>query len=635
MANDTETSNGHEAGDTEPVFKKPRLPNEKPTEKVVAKKDLKFEETYLRAIPASKQYEKSFMHRDYITHAIATSTDFIITASRDGHLKFWKKKHGEGVEFVKHFKCHLHGFADLSVNHNGTLLVTICTEDKSAKIFDVTNFDMINMLTLDFRPSTCAWVHQSSDIINVLAIADIDKPIIRLYDGKGTTEILHSIERLHFKPVVLMEYCAAIDTTVSVDTMGMIEFWSGPKSDYEFPEDKFEWKTKMDTDLYEYAKIQQPPNCLVFNPNGETFATMGNDRQIRVFNTRTGKIIKTIDESLQRYVEEGKSNKSHGLPTMEWNRRVALEKELNKSEAAFQHLKFTFDFSGNFLIYPTPLGISVFNLVTEEVVREIGKGENARFLAVSLCRALPDSRELLQGAATSIEIETADNPNLRRSEPDPMLIACAYNKPRFYIFTNAEPYLSEDDEDGQSNRDVYNEKPLKEEAITAVEDDAPQSRLCDKATIHTSYGDIHVELYPDKCPRTVENFCTLARRGYYNSLLFHRVIKAFMIQTGDPTGKGTGGTSIYGHDFEDEFHPMLKHNKPYCLSMANAGPNSNGSQFFITVVPAEWLDGKNTLFGQVTEGFNVVQKINQTPVHEKSGRPRDEIKIVSISLKSD
>ncbi|KAI6179310.1 Cyclophilin-type peptidyl-prolyl cis-trans isomerase-15 [Aphelenchoides besseyi] len=615
MANDTETSNGHEAGDTEPVFKKPRLPNEKPTEK--------FEETYLRAIPASKQYEKSFMHRDYITHAIATSTDFIITASRDGHLKFWKKKHGEGVEFVKHFKCHLHGFADLSVNHNGTLLVTICTEDKSAKIFDVTNFDMINMLTLDFRPSTCAWVHQSSDIINVLAIADIDKPIIRLYDGKGTTEILHSIERLHFKPVVLMEYCAAIDTTVSVDTMGMIEFWSGPKSDYEFPEDKFEWKTKMDTDLYEYAKIQQPPNCLVFNPNGETFCYDGKRSSNSCIQHTNGK-------NYQNH-----RRKSHGLPTMEWNRRVALEKELNKSEAAFQHLKFTFDFSGNFLIYPTPLGISVFNLVTEEVVREIGKGENARFLAVSLCRALPDSRELLQGAATSIEIETADNPNLRRSEPDPMLIACAYNKPRFYIFTNAEPYLSEDDEDGQSNRDVYNEKPLKEEAITAVEDDAPQSRLCDKATIHTSYGDIHVELYPDKCPRTVENFCTLARRGYYNSLLFHRVIKAFMIQTGDPTGKGTGGTSIYGHDFEDEFHPMLKHNKPYCLSMANAGPNSNGSQFFITVVPAEWLDGKNTLFGQVTEGFNVVQKINQTPVHEKSGRPRDEIKIVSISLKSD
>ncbi|KAF1574798.1 UNVERIFIED_CONTAM: Peptidylprolyl isomerase domain and WD repeat-containing protein 1, partial [Eudyptes robustus] len=162
---------------------------------------------------------------------------------------------------------------------------------------------------------------------------------------------------------------------------------------------------------------------------------------------------------------------------------------------------------------------------------------------------------------------------------------------------------------------------------------APQTRLCDRAIIHTSYGDIHVELYPDKCPKTVENFCTLARRGYYNSHTFHRVIKAFMIQTGDPTGKGTGGQSIWGHDFEDEFHPLLKHDKPYRLSMANAGPNTNGSQFFITVCPADWLDGKNTLFGHVTEGFNVVQKINDVPTHDKSGRPKKEITIVSISLK--
>ncbi|KAI6226175.1 Cyclophilin-type peptidyl-prolyl cis-trans isomerase-15, Bmcyp-15 [Aphelenchoides fujianensis] len=616
MANDEEvavpTNGGDAAGSNgeEPAFKKPRLPETKAPK---SKKDLKFEDTYLRAIPAAKQYEKSFMHRDVITHVLATTTDFIVTASQDGNLKFWKKKHGEGVEFVKHFKCHLNAFAHLTVNHNGTLLATVCTEDKSAKIFDVSNFDMINMLTLPFRPSTAVWTHQAADIINVLAIADADQPLVHLFDGKGTNEVLHTIERVHYKP-----YSAALNLVVS--------------GNYEFPEEQLEWKTKMDTDLYEYAKLQEAPKCLAFNPTGEMFAAMGNDRQIRVFNTRSGRIVKTIDESLQTYIDQGKANKNHGLPSMEWNRRVALEKELSKSANAFQFLKFTFDFSGNYLIYPTPLGISVYNLVTEEVVREIGKGENARFLAVSLCRALPDSRE---EAATSIQVETAENPNLRKSEPDPMLVACAHNKPRFYLFTNAEPYVGDEEEDGHTNRDVFNEKPLKEEAITAVEDDAPQSRSCENAIIHTTFGDIHVELFPDKCPRTVENFCTLARRGYYNSLMFHRVIKSFMIQTGDPTGKGTGGQSIYGHDFEDEFHPMLKHTKPYCLSMANAGPNSNGSQFFITVVPAEWLDGKNTLFGHVTEGFNVVQKINGVPCHEKSGRPREEIKIISITLKGE
>ncbi|VDK57999.1 unnamed protein product, partial [Gongylonema pulchrum] len=163
--------------------------------------------------------------------------------------------------------------------------------------------------------------------------------------------------------------------------------------------------------------------------------------------------------------------------------------------------------------------------------------------------------------------------------------------------------------------------------------DTTESKITEHAVIHTSFGDIHIKLFANECPKAVENFCTHARRGYYNGHTFHRVIKSFMIQTGDPTGKGTGGQSIWGEDFEDEFHPALRHDKPYMVSMANAGPNTNGSQFFITVVPADWLDGKNTLFGQVTEGFNVVQKINQVPTFEKSGRPKQEISILSISLK--
>uniref|UniRef100_A0A0M3HHW4 WD_REPEATS_REGION domain-containing protein n=1 Tax=Ascaris lumbricoides TaxID=6252 RepID=A0A0M3HHW4_ASCLU len=119
-----------------------------------------FEAAYLRAIPRALQYEKSFMHRDTISHVIATQTDFIITASIDGHLKFWKKKHAEGIEFVKHFRCHLHSFAHIAINHNGTLMVTVCTQDKSLKIFDVPNFDMISMFKLTFAPKTAAWIHQ-------------------------------------------------------------------------------------------------------------------------------------------------------------------------------------------------------------------------------------------------------------------------------------------------------------------------------------------------------------------------------------------------------------------------------------------------------------------------------------------
>lgn len=120
-------------------------------------------------------------------------------------------------------------------------------------------------------------------------------------------------------------------------------------------------------------------------------------------------------------------------------------------------------------------------------------------------------------------------------------------------------------------------------------------------SIQTSMGVIKAELYPALAPKTVENFVTLARKGYYDGQIFHRVIPDFMIQTGDPTGTGMGGP---GYTFEDEFAPQLNHGRAGILSMANSGPDTNGSQFFITVAPTPWLDGKHSVFGRVTEGLD-------------------------------
>lgn len=126
------------------------------------------------------------------------------------------------------------------------------------------------------------------------------------------------------------------------------------------------------------------------------------------------------------------------------------------------------------------------------------------------------------------------------------------------------------------------------------------------AIISTDKGDIELELFADKTPKTVANFEKLASDGYYDGLTFHRVIPDFMIQGGCPNGTGTGGP---GYTFEDEFHDELNHSGPGILSMANAGPNTNGSQFFITHVPTPWLDGKHSVFGRVISGQNVVDAV--------------------------
>jgi cyclophilin family peptidyl-prolyl cis-trans isomerase len=151
------------------------------------------------------------------------------------------------------------------------------------------------------------------------------------------------------------------------------------------------------------------------------------------------------------------------------------------------------------------------------------------------------------------------------------------------------------------------------------------------ATIQTNMGTFEIELYARDVPRTVKNFAGLAIKGYYDGIIFHRVIKDFMIQGGDPTGTGMGGESIYGAKFEDEFVPSLMHDSPGILSMANAGPNTNGSQFFITVVATPWLNARHTVFGKVIKGMDVVNAISQVPTNNMD-RPIDNVVMQKVTV---
>lgn len=584
-------------------------------EPIKKKKKLEFEKIYLQSLPSAETYEKSLMHRDVVTHVRITITDFVITASSDGHVKFWKKEE-EDIEFVKHFRAHMGKIEDVATSVDGSLYASV-GNDKALKVFDVVNFDMINMLKLDYIPGVCEWVFKKGDALSAIAIAEKEANTIFIYDGRATSVPLATL-KLHTKPVTCITFNPVHEMAISCDQAGMLEYWSGQESDFQFPKNiKFEFKT--DTDLFEFVGNKTHVTSLNFSSDGKQFVTASGDRKIHIFRTLTGKKIKVLDENLKRFIEMQKVNQI--LPNMEFGRRVAVERELEKTDA-FKYINPVFDESGYFLLYPTMIGIKVVNLFTNKCVKILGKNENVRFLRIALYQGTPKKSK----APLTLEMKASTNPSLDNIGSDPTLISTGYKKNRFYVFTRRET------DQELSERDVFNEKPSREEIVAATQESTTKV-LAENVTMHTTLGDISFKLFPKECPKTVENFVTHCRNGYYNGHMFHRIIKQFMLQTGDPSGDGTGGESIWGGEFEDEFHHTLKHDRPYTLSMANAGANTNGSQFFITVVPTPWLDNKHTVFGRVVKGMDICQQMSLVKTNSKNDKPYDDISILNMVVK--
>jgi cyclophilin family peptidyl-prolyl cis-trans isomerase len=178
-------------------------------------------------------------------------------------------------------------------------------------------------------------------------------------------------------------------------------------------------------------------------------------------------------------------------------------------------------------------------------------------------------------------------------------------------------------------------KGQENDQVTSKETQTKQeSKEMTVAVIKTNMGTIEIEMFADQTPKTVENFVGLADSGYYNGVTFHRVIPNFMIQGGDPTGTGRGGESIWGKKFEDEIAPSLVFDKPGILAMANSGPNTNGSQFFITVAATSWLDGNHTIFGQVIEGMDVVYAISKVPTSKPGDKPLEPVVMESVTIET-
>lgn len=589
----------------------------------------------LARLPSADMYEKSYMHRAQVTHVVATSkTDFIVTASSEGYVKFWKKV-PLGVEFVKGYHAHDKEVVGLALSADGRRLCSV-GQDQSLKFYDVMNFDMTRVVDLTFVPSGCTWVSRAGDADPMVAVSEAQSGAIHVWTTTTNVRQQPALTvRAHGKnPVVSMSLNSKNGHVVSVDRRGIIEYWS-PSNEGKFPLKSVKFQNKMDTDLFSLARNKTSvPLCLVTSPDGNYYSILSSDGTIKVFHYRTGKIKRVLFQEEDDEPAGGEESKEQQSLAA---KRRAMEEELTmRQDLCDQSL--TYDDSGNFLIYTTHKGINVVHVASKKVIRTLGEYEDTeRFVNVALYQGVPkvgSQRAASKGKGKAID----------RSAPtlDPTIVATSIGnsgKTRFFIFTSREP-------NGDGKRDVFNERPDavqlgRNNASGSSDGDGNDSNkngkgaentLSKQATIHTTKGDITIKLFGNECPRTVENFTTHGRNNYYNNIIFHRVIKNFMLQTGDPRGNGTGGESIWGGTFEDEIHPLLKHDKAGILSMANAGPKTNGSQFFITTVPCEWLDGKHTVFGCVVEGMDVMRTIENVPTGDND-KPLEDVRIISMTVK--
>ncbi|KAL3761099.1 LOW QUALITY PROTEIN: hypothetical protein ACHAWU_001368 [Discostella pseudostelligera] len=518
---------------------------------------------------------------------------------------------------------------------------------------------------------------------------------ILLFSGTNLSPDPLRIISYHAAPVTAMSYHTSKHWVVSGDASGVLEVWNVPLSpsmgDGEdgvgsggsIGQQQLPFESKFDTDLYALIKkktyaidiaISEGMTPGASNNSSSSssgihghFAVYASDRKIRLFTFHGCKLVCMYDERFMTNSFSKKSSSTLGIDMIEYGKRKALECEMEdtyllsggvstnpstkqsystvmpSSEGNYhQRIHITFDNSGQYLLIPTIVGIKVINIQTHRVVATVGKGDASavRFIHLCLCPGDAKINQQMQlarmgGSSAAIQHGGSEGPN------DSLLIALAYGKRRFYAFSHHDPLSSHDQvepgEDVILARDILNEAPDASDLLEATHlgrsnnnDEPAILTTASKAILRTTHGDISIKLFKDT-PRTIQNFVGHAQSGYYDNVIFHRIIPGFMIQTGDPLGDGTGGESIWGGEFEDEIRRDLRHDRPFTVSMANAGPNTNGSQFFITTVPTPWLDNKHTVFGRVVGGMEVVMAIEGVKTDELD-RPLSEVKILSIDL---
>lgn len=303
------------------------------------------------------------------------------------------------------------------------------------------------------------------------------------------------------------------------------------------------------------AKKKTHPRSISISEN--YFVVYGADYKVRIFNLSTAKIEVRYDERLSVYSSKNFSN--CGMDSVEFGKRAATEREIEDQYESQIHLPskvVAMDPSERYLLISTMIGIKIIDWKQNKLVKVIGKADASQYRFLTFCMCLGDAKmnqqmQLARGMGKSTAVG-----DKKEDVNNSIVVALAYQQRRFFVFSHFDPLLkSEGDVDSTNNRDIWNEAPTVQDQLLVSESGhggVSQTEKISKAILRTTKGDIHIKLFHE-VRKTFENFTEHARSGYYDGVLFHRVISNFMLQTGDPLGDGTGGESIWGGEFEDEF----------------------------------------------------------------------------------
>jgi peptidylprolyl isomerase domain and WD repeat-containing protein 1 len=546
-------------------------------------------DTLLSRLPSSEMYYRSYLHSENVQFVAASpSNDFFLSLSVDGSVKFWHRIDSD-LEFVKKINPHDGPFHSFSVSPDGNLLSTGSLNGRIS-VFQIPSFDLLSKF--DFKNGaevTVSFLSNEFIPINQLSFSFSNESEIHIIDAleklsndETIPTILRTLKNLHHSSITSIQFIEILHCSISCDSEGLIEFW---KSDGSIP--TFEYEFKTDTDFFILATNSLKAISCSVSKDGNYFAICCSDWAIRVFHIPTGKLKLTIPDDLT-------TENNFSLESEEVSLRFITERQFRQSNSYFS---VTFDDSSSILLVPSIFGLKFISVNSGVVLRIIGRVEkHERFNSVAL----------LQSGI-------------------PMVILTAFERQRIYLFTEKSPE--------SAKRDVFNEKASQERLITPVKH---RKQTVMKwpllATLHTAMGSIKFRMFVEECPLAVENFVTLARRGYFDGIRIHRVVRDFCVQTGDPTGSGYGGESAWGGTFEDEF-PIGGHkfDRPGMIGMANSGRNTNASQFFITTIATPHLNGKHTCWGEVVEGMENIKKIELVPV-DNYKHPITEIKLINITF---